>query len=232
MIVIPQTPRKRCAEPMPSRMAELNLRQVTILALDMRYSQANFSAESSFHRASSAETMRNFKDGGLPHPWSVRDACPRVHEDSLKMGGATKSPDYSFRVGPRWDEIAAVFSRDAVLKRSFDRYAESNKKKRGTAEKVEEKPEVRKAGGVGFPAYCPPIPSRQILGGGAAGLSRSVRNRRPCSGPRRPWLSTRKHWRWHSAWEANSEEQTRAGWDCNPDGHPKRQHPAEVLRIA
>jgi predicted type IV restriction endonuclease len=23
-----------------------------------------------------------------------------VHEDSLKMGGATKSPDYSFRVGP------------------------------------------------------------------------------------------------------------------------------------
>ncbi len=132
-----------------------------------------------------------------------------VHEDSLKIGGSTKSPDYSFRVGPerkffvetkkpsvnikhdiapafqlrrygwsaklalsiltdfeefavydcrvrpvktdgpstarvmyvtfdqyeeRWDEIAAVFSRDAVLKGSFDRYAESNKKKRGTAE--------------------------------------------------------------------------------------------------
>jgi hypothetical protein len=127
----------------------------------------------------------------------------------LKIGGFTKSPDYSFRVGPerkffvetkkpsvnikqdiapafqlrrygwsaklalsiltdfeefavydcrvrpvktdgpstarvmyltfdqyeeRWDEIAAVFSRDAVLKGSFDRYAESNKKKRGTAE--------------------------------------------------------------------------------------------------
>ena len=132
-----------------------------------------------------------------------------VHEDSLKIGGSTTSPDYSFRVGPerkffvetkkpsvnikhdiapafqlrrygwsaklalsiltdfeefavydcrvrpvktdgpstarvmyvtfdqyeeRWDEIAAVFSRDAVLKGSFDRYAESNKKKRGTAE--------------------------------------------------------------------------------------------------
>jgi hypothetical protein len=132
-----------------------------------------------------------------------------VHEDSLKIGGSTKSPDYSFRVGPerkffvetkkpsvnikqdiapafqlrrygwsaklalsiltdfeefavydcrvrpaktdspstarvmyvtfdqygdRWDEIAAVFSRDAVLKGSFDRYAESNKKKRGTTE--------------------------------------------------------------------------------------------------
>ncbi|MCU0872099.1 MAG: Eco57I restriction-modification methylase domain-containing protein [Pirellulaceae bacterium] len=34
----------------------------------------------------------------------------------------------------RWDEIAAVFSREAVLKGSFDRYAESTKKKRGTAE--------------------------------------------------------------------------------------------------
>lgn len=27
----------------------------------------------------------------------------------------------------RWDEIAAIFSRDAVLKGSFDRYAESSK---------------------------------------------------------------------------------------------------------
>jgi hypothetical protein len=34
----------------------------------------------------------------------------------------------------KWDEIASVFSRDAVLKGSFDRYAESNKAKRGTAE--------------------------------------------------------------------------------------------------
>ena len=118
MIVIPQTSRKHPANDvpnrLPSRTAELNLHQVTILALDMRYSQAMpmtpmrgnttlilFSAESSSHRASSAETMRNFKDGGLPHPRSVRDACPRVHEDSLKMGGTTKSPDYSFRVGPR-----------------------------------------------------------------------------------------------------------------------------------
>jgi len=132
-----------------------------------------------------------------------------VHEDSLKIGGSTKSPDYSFRIGgtriffveakkpsvnikqdiapalqlrryawsaklplsiltdfeefavydcrvrpdksdspstartmfftfeeyeDRWDEIAGIFSRDAVLKGSFDRYAESAKKKRGTAE--------------------------------------------------------------------------------------------------
>lgn len=33
----------------------------------------------------------------------------------------------------RWDEIASVFSRDAVLKGSFDKYAEENKAKRGTA---------------------------------------------------------------------------------------------------
>lgn len=132
-----------------------------------------------------------------------------VHEDSLKIGGSTKSPDYSFRIGgtriffveakkpsvnikqdiapalqvrryawsaklplsiltdfeefavydcrvrpdksdspstartmfftfeeyeDRWDEIAGIFSREAVLKGSFDRYAESTKKKRGTAE--------------------------------------------------------------------------------------------------
>jgi hypothetical protein len=34
----------------------------------------------------------------------------------------------------RWDEIASVFSRDAILRGSFDKYAESHKKKRGTAE--------------------------------------------------------------------------------------------------
>lgn len=34
----------------------------------------------------------------------------------------------------RWDEIASVFSREAILKGSFDRYAETGKGKRGTAE--------------------------------------------------------------------------------------------------
>jgi hypothetical protein len=33
----------------------------------------------------------------------------------------------------RWDEIASIFSRDAVLKGSFDKYAEASKTKRGTA---------------------------------------------------------------------------------------------------
>ncbi len=132
-----------------------------------------------------------------------------IHEDAIKIGGATKAPDYCFRIGgtrkffleakkpavplkdaiepafqlrryawsaklplsiltdfeelavydcrvrphkndkpsqartmylqyteyaERWDELAAVFSRDAVLKGSFDKYAESGRRKRGTAE--------------------------------------------------------------------------------------------------
>ena len=34
----------------------------------------------------------------------------------------------------KWDEIAAIFSKSAILKGSFDKYADSNKKKKGTAE--------------------------------------------------------------------------------------------------
>ena len=34
----------------------------------------------------------------------------------------------------RWDEIASIFSLQAILKGSFDKYAETRKKKRGTAE--------------------------------------------------------------------------------------------------
>lgn len=34
----------------------------------------------------------------------------------------------------KWDEIASIFSRDAIVKGSFDKYVESTKKKRGTAE--------------------------------------------------------------------------------------------------
>jgi len=131
-----------------------------------------------------------------------------VHEDAIKVGGATKAPDYAFRIGgtrkffveakrpsvgikddpnaayqlrryawsaklplsiltdfeefavydcrvrpnkddkastartlyftydeyeSKWDEIAGIFARDAILKGSFDKYVEA-KKKRGTAE--------------------------------------------------------------------------------------------------
>jgi hypothetical protein len=34
----------------------------------------------------------------------------------------------------RWDEIAGIFGKEAILKGSFDQYAESHKAKRGTAE--------------------------------------------------------------------------------------------------
>lgn len=132
-----------------------------------------------------------------------------IHEDAVKVGGITKAPDYSFRIGgtrkffveakkpsiqikddpapafqvrryawsaklplsivtdfeelavydcrikpdqkdradkarvtyytfrqyaDKWDEIASIFSRDAILKGSFDKYAESHKAKRGTSE--------------------------------------------------------------------------------------------------
>ncbi len=131
-----------------------------------------------------------------------------IHEDAIKIGGNTKAPDYSFRVGgtrkffveakkpsvyikgepepafqvrryawsaklplsilsdfeefavydctvrpdktdkadkarlfywtfdqyaEKWDEIAAIFSKDAVLKGSFDKFAATTKGKRGTA---------------------------------------------------------------------------------------------------
>ena len=132
-----------------------------------------------------------------------------IHEDSIKIGGLTKAPDYCFRIGgtrkffveakkpsvnikddinpafqlrryawsarlplsiltdfeefavydcrvkpdktdkpatartlyityqeyeQRWDEIASIFSLEAIRKGSFDRYAESRKSKKGTAE--------------------------------------------------------------------------------------------------
>jgi hypothetical protein len=35
---------------------------------------------------------------------------------------------------PKWSEIASIFSKEAILKGSFDKFAESNRRKRGTAE--------------------------------------------------------------------------------------------------
>lgn len=132
-----------------------------------------------------------------------------IHEDAIKIGSATKAPDYCFRIGgtkkffveakkpsvrlkddispafqlrryawsaklplsiltdfeelavydcrvkpiqtdkastarvfyltcteyeQKWDEISSIFSRDAVLKGSFDKYAETGRHKKGTAE--------------------------------------------------------------------------------------------------
>ncbi len=145
-------------------------------------------------------------DNSLGYAEAYKDV---IHEDAIKIGGATKAPDYCFRIGgtrkffveakkpsidikgdpgpayqlrryawsaklplsiltdfeefavydcrikpspndksskartiyfrydellQRWNELASIFSRDAILKGSFDKYADSTKKKRGTAE--------------------------------------------------------------------------------------------------
>jgi len=140
------------------------------------------------------------------HAEAYRDV---VHEDTVRIGGAVKAPDYSFRIGgvrkffveskkpstsikndpesafqvrryawsaklplsiltnfeelavydcrikpdkddpaskarvfylnqadylPTWDWIASIFSKESILKGSFDKFAEQNKTKHGTAE--------------------------------------------------------------------------------------------------
>jgi hypothetical protein len=54
------------------------------------------------------------------------------HEHSAGIGRILYIPYTEY--AQRWDEIAGVFSRDAVLKGSFDKFAESNKAKGGTAD--------------------------------------------------------------------------------------------------
>jgi hypothetical protein len=145
-------------------------------------------------------------DNTAGHAEAYKDV---IHEDAIRIGGATKAPDYCFRIGgvrkffveakkpaidikvdaspayqlrryawsaklplsiltdfeeiavydcrvkpaendkastartlylrydelpERWHELASIFSRDAILRGAFDRYADSAKKKRGTAE--------------------------------------------------------------------------------------------------
>jgi hypothetical protein len=144
-------------------------------------------------------------DNTAGHAEAYKDV---IHEDAIKVGSATKAPDYSFRIGgtrkffveakkpsvniaedigpayqlrryawsaklplsiltdfeefavydcrikpdkgdrastariiyltdrdylARWEEIAAIFSKEAVLKGSFDKYADSARLKKGTA---------------------------------------------------------------------------------------------------
>ncbi|MBN2375049.1 MAG: N-6 DNA methylase [Sedimentisphaerales bacterium] len=179
-----------------------------------------------FDRNRSAYTSANYNETQLRHEfldpffmalgWDVNNTAGYaeaykdvIHEDALKIGAATKSPDYCFRIGgtrkffleakkpsvdikndihpafqlrryawsaklplsllsdfeelavydcrikptktdlasaartmyytfdqypDRWDQIASIFSRDAVLQGSFDKYADSAKRKKGTAE--------------------------------------------------------------------------------------------------
>jgi type I restriction-modification system DNA methylase subunit len=59
----------------------------------------------------------------------------RIRPDQKDKADKARIIYYDYRqYAGRWDEIAAVFSKDAILKGSFDKYAESSKAKRGTSE--------------------------------------------------------------------------------------------------
>ncbi|NTW78091.1 MAG: N-6 DNA methylase, partial [Syntrophaceae bacterium] len=59
----------------------------------------------------------------------------RIKPDQNDKAGKARIKYYTWRqYAEKWDEIAGVFGKDAILKGSFDKYAESNKAKRGTAE--------------------------------------------------------------------------------------------------
>ena len=58
----------------------------------------------------------------------------RVKPDHADRASAARVLYVTFReYAARWDEIAAIFAKGAVLKGSFDRYAESSRLKKGTA---------------------------------------------------------------------------------------------------
>ncbi len=59
----------------------------------------------------------------------------RIKPDQNDKSDKARIKYYTYQqYAEKWDEIASVFSKDAILKGSFDKYAESNKAKRGTAE--------------------------------------------------------------------------------------------------
>ena len=59
----------------------------------------------------------------------------RIKPDQKDKSDKARITYYSWRqYADKWDEIAAVFSKDVILKGSFDKYAESSKAKRGTSE--------------------------------------------------------------------------------------------------
>jgi predicted type IV restriction endonuclease len=59
----------------------------------------------------------------------------RIKPDQNDKADKARIKYYTYwQYAEKWDEIAAIFSKDAILKGSFDKYAESNKTKHGTAE--------------------------------------------------------------------------------------------------
>ncbi len=59
----------------------------------------------------------------------------RVKPDKSDSSSAARTEYFTYdKYEEKWDEIASVFSKEAILLGSFDKYVESKKKKRGTAE--------------------------------------------------------------------------------------------------
>jgi predicted type IV restriction endonuclease len=59
----------------------------------------------------------------------------RVKPEKADQARTARVAYYTYEnYAEKWDEIAAVFSRESILKGSFDKYADDNKHKRGTAE--------------------------------------------------------------------------------------------------
>ncbi|GAA5045611.1 hypothetical protein GCM10023208_00270 [Erythrobacter westpacificensis] len=59
----------------------------------------------------------------------------RVKPERTDKASVARTVYYTFEdYLDKWDEIEAIFSREAVLKGSFDKYAADNRRKRGTAE--------------------------------------------------------------------------------------------------
>jgi type I restriction-modification system DNA methylase subunit len=59
----------------------------------------------------------------------------RIKPDQKDKADKARIIYYTYRqYADKWDEIAAIFSKDAILKGSFDKYAESSRTKRGTSE--------------------------------------------------------------------------------------------------
>ena len=65
--------------------------------------------------------------------FAVYDCRVRPHKSDKASRGRIMYLTYT-DYADRWDEIASIFSRDAILKGSFDKYARTERRKRGTAE--------------------------------------------------------------------------------------------------
>lgn len=64
--------------------------------------------------------------------FAVYDGRVRPHKDDKASAARVRYMTYA-EYKDNWEDIASVFSRDAVLKGSFDKYAETSKGKKGTA---------------------------------------------------------------------------------------------------